>query len=380
MPQPRRACCGGRRHRRTIAPCSRRFGSTRKRILGGVVAVAVLAGGGVLAATSARRRARAPPPRPRRPPPPRRRPPPTVPPPVAPLTGLHRRARRPTLNRPAVIVKIDNAPAGPAAVRARRRPTSCSRSASRGTPPGSRRCSTPPTPSRSGRSAPPAPPTWDSCRSSAACSTPPPAATAPSSTSSARPTPSTSGTTPAAGGSAGSAAAPGPHNLYTSLAELYAKSPEQPPAAPAGLPVPGRRRGPRLRRRSRPTGVALSFGAAEISRFVWDPPSKQWHRYHGTARHFDPAGVPIAPVNVVVLALQYEFSQQHGQLPAPRRQHRRGRRAGVHRPARVIHGRWVAAHEGPPARARSTSGHGDRRSPRPDVRGDPARRAAPACC
>lgn len=135
-----------------------------------------------------------------------------------------------------------------------------------------------------------------------------------------------------------------PHNLYTSLAELYGKAPEQP--GPPKQVFRYRAEGEALPETATPAkGVALSFGAGEISRFVWDPPSRQWHRYHGSVRHFDPAGVPIAPVNVVVLALQYEFSSSSGNSQPHGVTTGEGP-ALVFTAGAVIHGRWVRPTKG----------------------------------
>lgn len=132
---------------------------------------------------------------------------------------------------------------------------------------------------------------------------------------------------------------PAPHNLFTSLAELYAKAPELPPAP---LPVFAYRAdGEALPAGAAPaTGVALSFGGPEISRFVWDPPSKKWHRYHGADRHLDPAGVPIAPANVVVLEISYEFSTSTGNSRPHGVVVGEGR-ALVFTAGNLIDGRWV---------------------------------------
>jgi hypothetical protein len=130
-----------------------------------------------------------------------------------------------------------------------------------------------------------------------------------------------------------------PHNLFTSLQELYNKAPEQ-PAAPkpvfeyraAGEPLPAG---------ARPAaGVALSFGGAQISRFAWDAPSKLWHRYHGNERHLDVTGAPVAPANVVVMEIAYEFSAATGNSRPHGVTEGEGR-ALVFTAGNVIEGRWV---------------------------------------
>jgi hypothetical protein len=130
-----------------------------------------------------------------------------------------------------------------------------------------------------------------------------------------------------------------PHNLYTSLRDLYLRTPER-PAAPKQV-FRYRSPGEKLPDTAKPAkGVALSFGAGEISRFVWDPPSKQFHRYHGSVHHLDAAGIPIAPVNVVVIEIQYEFSTTSGNSQ-PHGVSAGSGRALVYTAGHVIGGRWV---------------------------------------
>ena len=113
----------------------------------------------------------------------------------------------------------------------------------------------------------------------------------------------------------GPAGSPQPvHQRWT----LYAKAPERtPPPKPVFVyrsegeapPTPGR--APRLR-------VVLSFGGRRSLGSCGTPPPVRWHRFHGADRHVDSAGVPIAPRNVVVMEIPYEFngstgnSQPHG--------------------------------------------------------------------
>ena len=110
-----------------------------------------------------------------------------------------------------------------------------------------------------------------------------------------------------------------PHNLFTRLSLLYGKAPEKP--APPTPVFQYRPEGGTLPLGARPAKeVVLSFGGPPISRFVWDAPSQQWHRFHGADRHRDTEGRPIAPRNVVVMEIRYEFnpgsgnSQPHGIL------------------------------------------------------------------
>ena len=130
-----------------------------------------------------------------------------------------------------------------------------------------------------------------------------------------------------------------PHNLFTSLKNLYAKAPER--SAPPAPVFTYRAEGEALAAEAKPAkGVALSFGGPEISRFLWDAPSKQWHRYHGSVRHIDPAGKPVAPTNVVVLEIPYEFSTSSGNSRPHGVSVGMGR-ALVFTAGHVIDGRWV---------------------------------------
>jgi hypothetical protein len=132
---------------------------------------------------------------------------------------------------------------------------------------------------------------------------------------------------------------PAPHNLFTGLRELYLRTAER-PAAPKQV-FRYRSAGEQLPDTAKPAkGVALSFGGGEIVRFVWDPPSKQWHRYHGPAHHLDKAGVPIAPANVVVMEMQYEFSRTTGNSQ-PHGVSTGSGRALVYTAGHVIGGRWI---------------------------------------
>ena len=103
-----------------------------------------------------------------------------------------------------------------------------------------------------------------------------------------------------------------PHNLFTSLEELYAKAPELPPA-PGPIfhyRVPNEPLAPGAEASG---GVGLSFGSREISRFTWDPASKTWPRTQAGTPHVDPSGKQAAPRNVVVLEIPYDFSGAGGQ-------------------------------------------------------------------
>jgi hypothetical protein len=104
---------------------------------------------------------------------------------------------------------------------------------------------------------------------------------------------------------------PAPHNLYSSTPELYAKAPET-PAPPRPLfryLAPRERLAPGA---TRVGGVALRFGGPEVSRFNWDPASRTWLRSQNGTPHMAAEGVQIAPNNVVVLEIAYDRSGQLG--------------------------------------------------------------------
>ena len=237
--------------------------------------------------------------------------------PVAPLTGLP--GDYGDRHEPPCGVRQDRQrSAGPAPRPAWCRPTSCSRSGSRGTPRAWLRCSTPPTPPRSVRCGPPDRPTrgWWAC--SASRSTPPRAPTPPSSTSFTSRARSTSVTTSAVGASCGSRAGRLPTTCSPRLDALYAKAPERtPPPKPvfvyrsAGEAPPASV--------ARPASeVVLSFGGPPISRFVWDPPSRSVAPLPRRRPSRRQRRRPDRPPNVVVMEIPYEFngstgnSQPHG--------------------------------------------------------------------
>ncbi len=133
---------------------------------------------------------------------------------------------------------------------------------------------------------------------------------------------------------------PAPHNLFTTLAALYAKAPERTPPPKPVFVYRSEGEAPPASVARPASEVVLSFGGPPISRFVWDAPSGQWHRYHGADRHVDSAGVPIAPRNVVVMEIPYEFngstgnSQPHGVVVGEGH-------ALVFTAGKVIGGTWV---------------------------------------
>jgi hypothetical protein len=102
-----------------------------------------------------------------------------------------------------------------------------------------------------------------------------------------------------------------PHNLFTSTGALYGAAPEQP--RPPKQVFRYRRPNDELPKSAfRLSGVALRFGGGEISRFHWDPDAENWPRSTFGAPHVDANGQRIAPKNVVVLEVDYDYSNQLG--------------------------------------------------------------------
>lgn len=130
-----------------------------------------------------------------------------------------------------------------------------------------------------------------------------------------------------------------PHNLFTTTEGLRAKAGEQPPPPaplfayrPAGAPLaPGA---------APAAGVALRFGGPEISRFTWDAASGTWLRSQLGTPHVDAAGVQLAPRNVVVLEIQYRFSNG-ARESSPHGITTGEGRALVFTDGHVVEGRWV---------------------------------------
>jgi hypothetical protein len=104
---------------------------------------------------------------------------------------------------------------------------------------------------------------------------------------------------------------PAPHNLYSSTPELYRKAPEAPPP-PGPIFVYARSGEPPGPGARAVHGAALRFGGAEISRFTWDPAGHVWRRSQNGTPHVSAEGVQIAPRNVVVAEIAYDYSGQRG--------------------------------------------------------------------
>jgi hypothetical protein len=138
-----------------------------------------------------------------------------------------------------------------------------------------------------------------------------------------------------------------PHNLMTSTFLLYEKAAgELPPPPPQMFMY--RAEGDGLAAGARPAGgVALSYGGAAISRFAWDAGQGRWLRSHAGVPHTDPSGQQVAPANVVVLEIGYDFSGSnrqsvpHGVLTGEGR-------ALVFTDGHVAEGRWVRPGPGDP--------------------------------
>ncbi|HYZ98480.1 MAG TPA: DUF3048 domain-containing protein [Acidimicrobiales bacterium] len=104
---------------------------------------------------------------------------------------------------------------------------------------------------------------------------------------------------------------PAPHNLYSSTRELYAKAPESPKRPKPVFSYLGRRE--RLPRGAKPVGgIALRFGGPEVSRFTWDAASGTWLRSQSGTPHVGVGGRRVSPKNVVVLGINYDYSNQRG--------------------------------------------------------------------
>jgi hypothetical protein len=132
---------------------------------------------------------------------------------------------------------------------------------------------------------------------------------------------------------------PMPHNLFTSTDLLYGAAPVQlPPPRPMfsyladGEPLAGGA--------TPSTGVALSFGGGEISRFNWNPGSGSWDRSQtGSAQTDVNNGAVVSPRNVVVLETSYDMSGAHGRS-VPHGHSVGGGRAIVLTQGHAIVGRW----------------------------------------
>jgi hypothetical protein len=132
---------------------------------------------------------------------------------------------------------------------------------------------------------------------------------------------------------------PAPHNLFTATTALYDKAGEL-PAAPKPV-FQYRAEGEGVGGGAVPVGgVALSFGGREISSFTWDPDEKVWLRSHGADPHVDTTGARVAPENVVVLEIGYDFSGVNGNSRPHGITTGEGR-ALVFTGGQLVEGRWV---------------------------------------
>jgi hypothetical protein len=147
---------------------------------------------------------------------------------------------------------------------------------------------------------------------------------------------------------------PAPHNLFAATEALRAKAGEQPP--PPAPVFTYRAEGDPLPTGAVPaSGVALSFGGPEVSRFSWDAGRAAWLRSQAGAPHVDTAGEQLAPANVVVLEIQYRFSKgttessPHGITTGEGR-------ALVLTAGHVVEGRWVRPGAGDPLQLLAADG------------------------
>jgi hypothetical protein len=132
---------------------------------------------------------------------------------------------------------------------------------------------------------------------------------------------------------------PAPHNLMTSTFLLYEKAGADLPPPPAPL-FQYRAEGDGLAAGARPAaGVALSYGGPQISEFTWNADQARWLRTHGGVPHTDPSGTQVAPANVVVLEIGYDFSGANRQS-APHGVTVGEGRALVFTDGHVAEGRW----------------------------------------
>lgn len=147
---------------------------------------------------------------------------------------------------------------------------------------------------------------------------------------------------------------PAPHNLFAATEQLRAKAGEQPPP-PAPI-FTYRAEGAPLPAGAVPAaGVALRFGGPEISRFTWDAGRGAWLRTQDGAPHVDTDGVQLAPANVVVLEIQYRFSNGSRES-SPHGITTGEGRALVFTGGHVVEGRWVRPGPGDPLQLLAADG------------------------
>ena len=146
-----------------------------------------------------------------------------------------------------------------------------------------------------------------------------------------------------------------PHNLWTSTMSLYSGAPELPPPPPPVFDY--REPGDQVPKGAFPVGgVALSFGGPERSRFTWDPASERWLRFMDGSPHMDAEGTQLAPVNVVILEIDYDYSNQLGRSVPHALTHGSGP-ATVLVGGQAIRGQWIRPTLADPLRL--VDNHGD---------------------
>lgn len=150
-------------------------------------------------------------------------------------------------------------------------------------------------------------------------------------------------------------ARPAPHNLFSSTEALYAKAPESPaPPRPLFRYLSAGERPPAGA--GAVGGVALDFGAGEVSSFAWDAGSGTWLRSQRGTLHVDDEGVPLAPRNVVVAEVTYDTSGQFGRS-VPHGTFTGEGRVVVLAQGRAVTGTWVRPTPADPLELVADDGH-----------------------
>ncbi len=97
-----------------------------------------------------------------------------------------------------------------------------------------------------------------------------------------------------------------PHNLYTTMAELYAAADD-----PTGVPPGMFEYDPRVPSGSKDVSVVRVKGSSHFSEAMswrWDAGKKAWLRFHGDSPHTMESGVQIAAKNVIFQTVQTHCS------------------------------------------------------------------------
>jgi hypothetical protein len=113
---------------------------------------------------------------------------------------------------------------------------------------------------------------------------------------------------------------PAPHNLFTSTQGLYEKGAEGGPYEAPNPLFTYLEDGDELTPGATPAeGAMVSFGGPVISRFTWDEDRAGWLREQANVPgdeeltpHMDAADEQLAPTNVVIMEIEYDFSGELG--------------------------------------------------------------------